>query len=179
MPFQRRNVLQIGNSKNRVSWIFRVLQDVDRQLNHKNYTIDSAGSRSWDKGGGTRSSRPLDKGGGGRGPGPLSWIGHCSISFSYIVPSKTHICSFWTSCFFTFTLPHLTQRRNAYIKPRCQTRILQRSYKTWRWQLKFPIPLAQVMVKYPEFARAVLVWDRIQIVETTRLWFWSGIGYGF
>ena len=117
--------------------------------------------------------------GGGRGPGPLSWIGHCSISFSYIVPSKTHICSFWTSCFFTFTLPHLTQRRNAYIKPRGQTRILQGSYKTWRWQLKFPIPLAKVMVKYLEFARAVLVWDRIQIVETTRLWFWSGIGYGF
>lgn len=71
MPFQRRNVLQIGNSKNRVSWIFRALQDVDRQLNHKNYTLNSAGSRSWDKGGGARSSRPLDKGGGGAGgPGP-------------------------------------------------------------------------------------------------------------
>lgn len=52
MPFQRSNVLQIGNLKNRVSWIFRALQDVDRQLNHENYTLDSAGSRSWDKGGG-------------------------------------------------------------------------------------------------------------------------------
>ena len=80
MPFQRRNVLQIGNSKNRVSCIFRALQDIDRQLNHKNYALDSARSRSWDKGGGTRSSRPLNKGGRGRfwyknkwgagGPGP-------------------------------------------------------------------------------------------------------------
>ena len=178
MPFQRRNVLQIGNSKNRVSWIFRALQDVDRQLNHKNYALDSARSRSWDKGGGARSSRPLDERGGG-GPGPSPGSATARSRFHTLYLPKTHICSFWTSCFFTFTLPHLTQRRNAYIKPRCQTRILQRSYKTWRWQLKFPIPLAQVMVKYPEFARAVLVWDRIQIVETTRLWFWSGIGYGF
>ena len=70
MPFQRRNVLQIGNSKNRVSCIFRALQDVDRQLNHKNYALDSARSRSRDKGGGARSSRPLDRGGGSGGPGP-------------------------------------------------------------------------------------------------------------
>ena len=157
MSFQRRNVLQIGSFVN-LSGFTRCWSEIEpqklptRQCHNKDLEIRGRG--------GPQFGLKVSGAGGGGGASP-PWIRHCSISFSYIIPSKTNKCTFWTSRFFTFTLPHLTKRRIAYIKPRCQTRIPQRSYKTWRWQfkfhtpprqmIKFPTPLAQVMVKYPGF----------------------------